>query len=94
MPLLMIFFVEKLDIAGMSCTSCAKRIENTLQKVEGVTRAKVNFATEQLHLDYHSSQISISTVLEQIQKIGFQVAIVNLRSYFQDLLSLGLFDSL
>ena len=34
-----------LDIAGMTCASCAQRIERKLNKLEGVT-ASVSYATE------------------------------------------------
>ena len=37
---------EILKIEGMSCVSCAQTIEKSLQKVKGVRRANVNFATE------------------------------------------------
>jgi Cu+-exporting ATPase len=37
--------VVELDIAGMTCSACATRIERKLGKLEGVT-ASVNFATE------------------------------------------------
>jgi Cu+-exporting ATPase len=35
----------ELDIAGMTCASCAARLEKTLNKLDGVT-ATVNYATE------------------------------------------------
>lgn len=35
-----------LDIGGMSCAACASRIERKLGKLDGVTEARVNFATE------------------------------------------------
>ena len=42
----------RLDLEGMTCASCATRIEKTLNKLEGV-EATVNFATEQatVHCD-------------------------------------------
>ncbi|TPQ45699.1 hypothetical protein C2U71_11655, partial [Burkholderia ubonensis] len=36
----------ELDIDGMTCASCAGRVEKALGKVPGVTRASVNLATE------------------------------------------------
>ncbi len=35
----------ELEIAGMTCASCANRIERKLNKLDGVTAA-VNYATE------------------------------------------------
>ncbi len=41
----------ELDIGGMTCASCAARIEKKLNKLEGV-RATVNYATEKARVDY------------------------------------------
>jgi Cu+-exporting ATPase len=35
-----------LDITGMTCASCVRRVERALSKVEGVESANVNFASE------------------------------------------------
>src|SRR4051794_17916659 len=40
-----------LALGGMSCASCAARIENTLNRIDGVS-ASVNFATEQAEVDF------------------------------------------
>jgi P-type Cu+ transporter len=43
--------VVDLDISGMTCSSCAARIEKKLNKLDGV-QASVNFATEKAHVTY------------------------------------------
>lgn len=43
----------ELEIGGMTCASCAARIEKRLGKIEGVT-ATVNFATEKAKLVIHN----------------------------------------
>src|SRR5207248_3045844 len=35
-----------LEISGMTCASCVRRVERALGKVEGVETANVNFASE------------------------------------------------
>lgn len=41
----------ELAITGMTCASCANRIERKLNKLEGV-EASVNYATEKAHVVY------------------------------------------
>ncbi|WP_221583679.1 cation-translocating P-type ATPase [Microbacterium sp. G2-8] len=41
----------ELDITGMTCASCANRIERKLTKLDGVT-AEVNYATEKAHVSF------------------------------------------
>ena len=40
-----------LDVGGMTCASCAARIEKRLNRIEGV-HANVNFATEQAAIEF------------------------------------------
>jgi Cu+-exporting ATPase len=41
-----------LDIGGMTCASCVRRIEKSLLKLDGVTDARVNLATEVASITY------------------------------------------
>ncbi|MDF2584468.1 MAG: carbonate dehydratase, partial [Mycobacterium sp.] len=43
-----------LDVGGMTCASCAARIEKRLNRIEGV-QASVNFATEQARVEFPDS---------------------------------------
>jgi Cu+-exporting ATPase len=64
-----------LPITGMTCANCAATIQRTLEKkVAGVVGATVNFATEKARVEYDSSQVSRSDLVEAIEKIGYSVA--------------------
>lgn len=43
---------ENLVITGISCASCAARIEKTLQNLPGIESAGVNFAAGKAYVDY------------------------------------------
>ena len=43
-----------LAVGGMTCASCAARIEKKLNRIDGVT-ASVNFATETATVEYTDS---------------------------------------
>jgi Cu+-exporting ATPase len=59
----------ELDITGMTCASCANRIERKLNKLEGVT-ASVNYATERA-LVTHPATISTDQLLETVASAGY-----------------------
>ena len=46
----------ELPITGMTCASCAQRIERKLNKLDGV-EASVNYATEKATVDYDTSEV-------------------------------------
>jgi len=60
----------ELQIEGMSCASCAGRIEKALIKLPGVVRASVNLATEQAAIEAISG-VSFATLVAAVQKAGY-----------------------
>ncbi len=58
-----------LDIGGMTCASCASRIEKKLNRLDGVT-ATVNFATEQASVSYPAS-MSPADLIATVEKTGY-----------------------
>ncbi|MDD3452798.1 MAG: heavy metal translocating P-type ATPase [Bacilli bacterium] len=62
-----------LNIGKMSCTSCAKTIEKEISKLKGVKIAQVNFASEQLFIEYDESIIAIKNIKNNIKKLGYDV---------------------
>ncbi|MDR2759842.1 MAG: heavy metal translocating P-type ATPase [Spirochaetaceae bacterium] len=63
---------ETLAIGGMTCAACAGRIEKTVRKIEGVTAASVNLASEKLFVEYHDTR-TLSSIKEAVVKIGYEV---------------------
>lgn len=61
----------ELDIEGMTCTACARRIEKNLNKVEGVS-AYVDFASERAHLTI-SGETSDAEIAKVIEDTGYSV---------------------
>jgi len=62
-----------LPIGGMSCASCAARIERNLKKLNGVTDAAVNFGTEKASVEYNPSLVDLQTVKKTIIDTGYTV---------------------
>ncbi|MDR1627082.1 MAG: heavy metal translocating P-type ATPase, partial [Spirochaetia bacterium] len=63
---------QTLSIGGMTCAVCAGRIEKTVRKIEGVSSAAVNLASEKLFVEYADPK-TLSAVKEAVVKIGYQV---------------------
>ena len=59
-----------LDIAGMTCASCVRRVERALSKVEGVESANVNFASETA-LVTAEANVPLETLVAAVQKAGY-----------------------
>ena len=63
--------LQELDIEGMTCTACARRVEKNLNKLSGVT-AYVDFATEKAHLQL-SPEVSHQQLTQAVESAGYKV---------------------
>src|SRR5216684_1079912 len=61
-----------LALEGMTCASCAMRIEKGLRKVPGVRDASVNLATEQATVTYDPVQASLDQMVRKVETIGYK----------------------
>ncbi|MET7272562.1 heavy metal translocating P-type ATPase [Streptomyces flaveolus] len=59
----------ELAIGGMTCASCAARIEKKLNRMEGVT-ATVNYATEKAKVHY-SGDVSVPELIATVEATGY-----------------------
>ncbi|MFE2755114.1 heavy metal translocating P-type ATPase [Actinosynnema sp. NPDC059335] len=63
----------ELAITGMTCASCAARIERKLNKLDGVT-ATVNYATEKARVTF-PADVDPRTLVETVEAAGYQAAL-------------------
>src|SRR5438874_5767992 len=61
-----------LALEGMTCASCAMRIEKGLKKVPGVKDASVNLATEQATVTYNPGQTSLEQMVQKVETVGYK----------------------
>lgn len=68
--------IERVDlpITGLSCASCARRVEQQLGTVPGVAFAGVNFATARATIEYDPTQAGLLTLIETVRKTGYDAA--------------------
>jgi P-type Cu+ transporter len=63
-----------LDVTGMTCASCAARIEKKLNRIDGV-RATVNFATERAAVDYDSGHLTPDDLVAAVETVGYGASV-------------------
>ncbi len=60
-----------LKISGMTCAACSARIEKKLNKLEGVTKAAVNLATEKASVEFDAQRIKIAEIAAAVTGLGY-----------------------
>ncbi|MGE5588699.1 MAG: heavy metal translocating P-type ATPase [Clostridia bacterium] len=59
-------------VAGMTCASCAARVERALQRAPGVIEAAVNLASERATVLYNAGEISPANLVEVMRDAGYE----------------------
>jgi P-type Cu+ transporter len=63
----------RLTIGGMTCASCASRIERKLNKLEGVD-ATVNYATEEAAVRFDPNRVDVEALVAAVEATGYTAA--------------------
>jgi Cu+-exporting ATPase len=63
-----------IKISGMHCAACAQTIEKAFLKAEGVTKVRVNLATETAYVEYDDAYIDEEKLKEIIKNTGYDVS--------------------
>jgi Cu+-exporting ATPase len=64
----------ELALGGMTCASCATRIERKLNKLEGVDAA-VNYATEQAAVRYDPGRVAVDDLIRAVEAAGYDAKV-------------------
>ncbi len=63
-----------LPITGMTCASCAARVEKRLNKLDGV-QASVNYATERASVSYAPGTLTPADLVAAVQRAGYDAVV-------------------
>jgi Cu+-exporting ATPase len=66
--------VCSLEITGMTCASCVRRIEKSLNKLDGVQAAQVNLATEVATVTYDPNAVGLDELISTVAAAGYGAA--------------------
>jgi Cu+-exporting ATPase len=64
----------ELPIQGMTCASCASRIERKLNKLDGV-RATVNYATEKARVEFDADAVTPEALVAAVEAVGYSATL-------------------
>ncbi|MGH2753031.1 MAG: heavy metal translocating P-type ATPase, partial [Actinomycetota bacterium] len=63
----------ELTVDGMTCASCAARVQRTLARHVGVESASVNLATNRARVQYRPDSASLEELQKAVSKIGYRI---------------------
>lgn len=66
---------EKLQVEGMTCGGCVKKVRAALSKIDGVKDVEVSLKDNQTTVTYDPGKVSTTQLLEAVNKIGYQASL-------------------
>ncbi len=66
---------KTLAVKGMTCASCAARIEKVLSSREGIKAVAVNLAAETMEVEWDGAKLSLDDIAGQVKGLGFELEI-------------------
>jgi Cu+-exporting ATPase len=60
-----------LDITGMTCGSCAARVQRALSRQPGVTEALVNYATGRASVELQPASLDMQALVSAVEQAGY-----------------------
>ncbi len=64
-----------INVGGMTCASCAARVEKALRGLPGVEDASVNLASEKATISFQPTKVSVETVAKTIEGLGYRAGL-------------------
>ncbi len=64
---------SEIPVVGMTCANCAKSIETSVSKLNGVHSATVQFATKKLMVDFDPQEIALERIVDTVTGLGYEV---------------------
>jgi copper chaperone CopZ len=68
---------EIFPVAGMTCSGCARTVQNILKNQQGVAEAMVDLAHAQATVTYDETRISATAMAEVLGKMGYALTTAN-----------------
>jgi cation-transporting ATPase V len=66
--------VVELDVSGMTCGSCAARVQRALSRQSGVTEALVNYATGRATVELQAHALDAEQLIAAVERAGYGAA--------------------
>ncbi len=64
-----------INVGGMTCATCAGRVEKALQEMPGVESAEVNLASEKASVSFRPGEVGVESIARAIEDLGYRAGL-------------------
>ncbi len=70
---------DHIEVQGMSCAACVRRVEKGLEEINGVSQASVNLATGKATVDYDPDAVTLDNIARKVTDLGYTASVPEAR---------------
>ena len=72
-----------IPIEGMDCSDCVTVIEHGVGRLDGVLATNVNYATQQMRVEFDAQKTSQGAIEKRVRSLGYTIPVEGLQSWYQ-----------
>jgi len=73
-----------LPIEGMDCSDCARVIEHSIGRMEGVLAVTVNYPAQKMNVEFDKHKTDQAAIEKRVRSLGYEIPVEGLRSWYQE----------
>jgi Cd2+/Zn2+-exporting ATPase len=78
------FHHDSISIENMDCSDCARVIEHSLGRMDGVLSVNVNYPAEKMWIEYDNQKINRASIEKRVRSLGYEIPVEGLRSWYKE----------
>ena len=71
-----------IPVEGMDCSDCARVIEHSVGRMEGVLSVNVNYAAQIMRVEFDRQKIERNTIEKRLRSLGYSLPAIGLQGWF------------
>ena len=73
-----------VPIEGMDCSDCARVIEHSIGRMDGVLAVTVNYASEKMRVEFDAQKIAYGAIEKRLRSLGYAIPATGLQGRYQE----------
>ena len=78
------FHHESIVVKGMDCSDCARVIEHSLGRLDGVLSVNVNYPAEKMWVEFDNQKVNRAAIEKRVRSLGYEIPVEGLRSWYKE----------
>ena len=78
------FHHESVPIEGMDCSDCARVIEHSLGRMDGVLSVNVNYPAEKMWVEFDNQKVNLASIEKRVRSLGYEIPVEGLQSWYKE----------